>query len=98
MLYRTRAIAVNTANNLLSSVNVAADIVATTLTTIDKGVWWCSSKIDANLSEDAKKSWLEHEARLNGFSSSDSWKKYNEAVEAKTAEEEKKEVDEISKS
>lgn len=97
MLYRTRAIAVSTANNLLSSVNTAADIINTTLTTIDKGVWWCSSKIDASLSEDAKKSWLEHEARLNGFSTADSWKKYVEAVQAKTAEEETKEVEELTK-
>lgn len=93
MLYRTRAIAVSTANNLLSSVNTAADIINTTLTTIDKGVWWCSSKINDSLSEEAKSSWLEHEARLNGFSSADNWKKYKEAADLKAAAEEDKEIE-----
>ena len=97
MLYRTRAIAVNAANNILSSVNVAADIVATSLTTIDKGIWWCSAQIDKSMSDDAKTSWLEHEARLNGFSTADSWKKFQESEAKAKAEAEAKEIAEAAK-
>lgn len=97
MLYRTRAIAVNTANNMLSAINVAADIVNTSLLSIDKGIYWCSSQIDEHMSESAKASWLEHEARLNGFSTAIRWKKYQESENKKKAEAEAKEIAEAEK-
>ena len=97
MLFTTRRAVTTALNTSLLSVTAAADIVSSTLLTIDKGIHWCSSQIDNNMSAEAKSSWLEHEANLRGFSSADKWKKYNEAMAAKAIAEEDTEIDNLSK-
>ena len=92
MLYTTRKSAEAALNASLLSVTAAADIISSTLLTIDKGVHWCNDQINKSLSDEAKSSWLEHEAQLRGFSSADQLKKYNEQVAAKAVAEENKEI------
>lgn len=97
MLFTTRRAASTAMDTALNTVTTAFDIVNTSLLTIDKGIYWCSSKIDENMSDAAKSAWIEHEAHLHGFTSADQYKKYSEAQAAKSLEEENKEIDELNK-
>lgn len=97
MLFTTRRAASTAMDTALNTVTTAFDIVNTSLLTIDKGIYWCSSKIDENMSDEAKSAWIEHEAHLRGFTSADQYKKYAEAQAAKALEEENKEIDELNK-
>ena len=97
MLFITRRAASAALDNALSTINTSFDIVNNSLLAIDKGVFWCSAKIDENMSNAAKAAWIEHEAHLHGFSSADKWKKYNEAMAAKAIAEEDGEIRNLSK-
>lgn len=92
MLFTTRKSAEAALNASLLSITAAADIISSTLLTIDKGVHWCSDQINKSLSDEAKTSWLEHEAQLRGFSSANQLKKFNEQVAARAVAEENKEI------
>lgn len=92
MLFTTRRAASTAMDTALNTVTTAFDIVNTSLLTIDKGIYWCNDQINKSLSDEAKSSWLEHEAQLRGFSSADQLKKYNEQVAAKAVAEENKEI------
>lgn len=98
MLYTTRRAASAALNTSLLTITTATDIVCSTLTTVDKGIYWCSSKIEENMSDSAKKAWLEHEAQLRGFTSADAFKKYTEAVNKKVANEEEQEIKNLEES
>ena len=87
MLYTTRRAASAALNTSLLAVTAAADIISSSLLTIDKGIHWCSSKINENMSAESKAAWIEHEAQLRGFSSADALLKYQKAVAAKAAAE-----------
>ena len=93
MLYTTRKSAEAALNASLLSITAAADIISSTLLTIDRGVHWCSDQIVQNMSESAKTSWLEHEAHLRGFTSAAKLKEYEKAVAAKAAKAEQAEID-----
>lgn len=97
MLFTTRRAASAAMDTTLLTVTTAMDIVCSTLTTVDKGIYWCSSKIEENMSDSAKSAWLEHEAQLRGFTSADAYKKYSDAMKAKAVSEEEKEVEELTK-
>ena len=97
MLFTTRRAASTAMDTALSTITTACDIVNTSLLAIDKGIFWCSSKIDENMSDVAKTAWVEHEAHLHGFSSADKWKKYNDAMAAKAIAEEDVEISNLSK-
>ena len=98
MLYTTRRAASAALNTSLLAVTAAADIVSSSLITIDKGIHWCSSKIDENMSAESKASWIEHEAQLRGFSSADALLKYQKAVNKKAAKEEEQELKNLEES
>lgn len=97
MLFTTRRAVTASLNTSLFAITSAADIISSSLLAIDKGIYWCSSKIDENMSDAAKCAWIEHEAQLRGFTSADQYKKYAEAQAAKALEEENKEINELNK-
>lgn len=97
MLFTTRRAASAAMDTAVSTITTAFDIVNTSLLAIDKGIFWCSSKINENMSDVAKTAWIEHEAHLHGFTSADQYKKYALAQAAKALEEENKEIDELNK-
>lgn len=97
MLFTTRRAVTASLNTSLLAITSAADIISSSLLAIDKGIYWCSSKIDENMSAESKAAWIEHEAQLRGFTSANALKAYNEAVAKKAAEEEQAELEELAK-
>lgn len=100
MLFKVRRAAETSVVNALDIINNGVDSVNLVLTTMNKGLFWCSDQINKNMSLEAKAAWIEHQAQLHGFSSADAEKKYREAEQAvtKTAEEaEIKKLEEQSK-